>query len=99
MRCERYLNTNYIIYEDDRYEWRYYNDYDNINKKINDIGYFIVYLRDISDYMSIARFMGMAYPAIPYVIVEAKVCRPEWLIEMECVATPLSSTLAKGKAI
>ena len=66
---------------------------------MNDIGYFIVYLRDLSDYVSIARFMGMAYPAIPCIIVEAKVCRPEWLIEMECVAIPLSNALAKGTAI
>lgn len=54
---------------------------------MKDMGYFIVYLRDMSDYPIVEKFMRTAYPAIPHIIVEAKVCRPEWLIEMEGVAT------------
>lgn len=53
---------------------------------MSDIQYFIVYLRDSSDYEQIDEFMKQLYPQIPFVIVSAKVCRPEWLIEMECVA-------------
>lgn len=56
------------------------------NATMKEMGYFIIYLRDISDYQVIEKFMRTAYPAIPHIIVEAKVCRPEWLIEMEGVA-------------
>ena len=50
---------------------------------MKDMGYFIVYLRDMSDYELTEKFMRTAYPAIPHIIVQAKVCRPEWLVEME----------------
>lgn len=53
---------------------------------MNDIQYFIIYLRDISDYHTVDRLMQQFYPQIPRIIVEAKVCRPGWLIEMECIA-------------
>ncbi len=55
--------------------------------QMNDVRYFIIYLRDISDYPQIHDFMTKAFPQTPHVIVQAKVCRPEWLIEMECIAT------------
>lgn len=53
---------------------------------MNDIQYFIIYLRDISDYLTVEHLMQQFYPQIPHIIVEAKVCRPGWLIEMECIA-------------
>lgn len=53
---------------------------------MNDIQYFIIYLRDLSDYQTIEHLMNQFYPQIPHIIVEAKVCRPGWLIEMECIA-------------
>ena len=53
---------------------------------MNDIQYFIIYLRDISDYQTVEHMMNQLYPQIPHIIVEAKVCRPGWLIEMECIA-------------
>ena len=56
------------------------------NATMEDIKYFIVYLRDTSDYEQIESFMQQNYPHIPHVIVRAKVCRPEWLVEMECLA-------------
>ena len=51
-----------------------------------DIGYLIVYLRDFSDHAIIDSYMKQRFPNTPYIIVLAKVCRPQWLIEMECVA-------------
>lgn len=54
---------------------------------LDDVCYFIVYLRDLSDYPFVARYMQQRFPDKPTVIVEAKVCRPQWLIEMECVAS------------
>ena len=53
---------------------------------MNDIQYFIIYLRDMSDYHTVKMLMNQFYPQIPHIIVEAKVCRPGWLIEMECIA-------------
>lgn len=53
---------------------------------MRDIKYFIIYQRDISDYDSVEALMRQLYPQIPHIIVEARVCRPGWLIEMECIA-------------
>ena len=53
---------------------------------MKDIRYFLIYLRDISDYHTVEAMMQQLYPQIPHIIVEAKVCRPGWLIEMECIA-------------
>lgn len=53
---------------------------------MKDIKYFTIYLRDISDYRTVENIMSQLYPTIPHIIVEARVCRPGWLIEMECIA-------------
>ena len=65
----------------------------NIEKLLNDGGqnlkdvqFFLVYLRDISDYTPIYRYLHLRFPSIPFLIMEARVCRPEWLIEVECIA-------------
>ena len=51
---------------------------------LDDVPYFIIYLRDISDYPVIEAYMQERFPAVPRIILEARVCRPAWLIEMEC---------------
>jgi len=51
-----------------------------------DVKYFIIYLRDLADTQAIEDYMQQAYPHIPRIITHAKVCRPAWLVEMECVA-------------
>ena len=48
--------------------------------------YAIVYLRDVADYDVIDRYLKQHYPDLTCLIVEARVCRPEWLIEVEAVA-------------
>lgn len=52
-----------------------------------DVGQMIVYLRDVADYAVVNEMFEKRFPAIPRVIVHAPVCRPGWLIEMECMAT------------
>ncbi|MBR0048938.1 MAG: hypothetical protein IJP74_06425 [Prevotella sp.] len=52
----------------------------------NDVVYMIVYLRDMSDYAVVKKLYEERFPNMPYVIVLAPVCRPGWLIEMECMA-------------
>lgn len=51
-----------------------------------DIVQIIVYLRDISDYAIVSKMFATRFPDTPYVITHGPVCRPTWLIEMECVA-------------
>jgi len=53
---------------------------------MKDVQYFVVYLRDASDREVVEQFMQQAFPKTPRVLVHAKVCRPEWLVEMECIA-------------
>ncbi len=51
-----------------------------------DVMQMIVYLRDIADYGIVEYMYKERFPDIPRVVVLAPVCRPEWLIEMECMA-------------
>ena len=51
------------------------------------VGQMIVYLRDTADYAVVNKMFEERFPGIPKVIVHAPVCRPGWLIEMECMAT------------
>lgn len=53
---------------------------------MNDIQYFIIYLRDNADYNLVNTYMTQHYPEIPRIITNSEVCRPAWLIEMECIA-------------
>ncbi|MBQ5403873.1 MAG: hypothetical protein IIU11_05855 [Bacteroidales bacterium] len=52
----------------------------------SDVAQIIVYLRDINDYQIVKKIFDERFPDIPKVITLAPVCRPTWLIEMECVA-------------
>lgn len=53
---------------------------------IDDVQMAIVYLRDMGDYEQVAQLLAERLPQLPYTITLAPVCRPKWLIEMECVA-------------
>lgn len=53
---------------------------------MDDIMQIIVYLRDSADYHTVSRMFKEKFPDTPYVITLAPVCRPAWLIEMECIA-------------
>ena len=53
---------------------------------MDDVRYFIVYLRDLADQPAIEAYLQQHYPHVPRILTYAKVCRPAWLVEMECVA-------------
>lgn len=53
----------------------------------DDIGQMIVYLRDPGDYQTVEHLFNARFPNMPRVTVLAPVCRPGWLIEMECMGT------------
>ena len=50
------------------------------------VGQMIVYLRDVADYDVVKEMYDVRFPHTPKVFVLAPVCRPGWLIEMECMA-------------
>ena len=52
----------------------------------DDVMQIIVYLRDGADYQLVNQMFSKKFPNIPYVVTLAPVCRPTWLVEMECVA-------------
>ncbi len=55
------------------------------------VQHLLVYLRDISDYSEVSEMFEKRFPTIPKVYLLAPVCRPGWLVEMECMAVkPLS---------
>jgi enamine deaminase RidA (YjgF/YER057c/UK114 family) len=52
----------------------------------DDVSEMVVYLRDVSDYELVSDLFKERFPNKPSVIVQAPVCRPGWLVEMECMA-------------
>ncbi len=53
---------------------------------LDDIAQSIVYLRDVADYEIVHQYLEERLPNVPRAITLAPVCRPAWLIEMECIA-------------
>ena len=53
---------------------------------MDDIMQIIVYLRDSADYSVVKEMFEKKFPDTPFIITLAPVCRPTWLIEMECIA-------------
>ena len=51
-----------------------------------DVTQIVVYLRDGADYDVVRKMFEEKFPETPFVITLAPVCRPQWLIEMECMA-------------
>lgn len=51
-----------------------------------DVMSIIVYLRDTADYEIVREMFAERWGDLPVVITLAPVCRPDWLVEMECMA-------------
>ncbi len=58
----------------------------------NDVMQIIVYLRDIADASVVEDMFMEKFPDTPFVLTLAPVCRPEWLIEMECIGVKEAKT-------
>lgn len=58
---------------------------------MEDISQMIVYLRDSADFNTVQTILEQRHPHTPKVIVLAPVCRPGWLIEIECSAIKATS--------
>ena len=59
---------------------------DEAEMHFDDITFALVYLRDPADYAVVSTMFHEHFPHTPYVLLHAPVCRPGWLIEMECMA-------------
>lgn len=53
---------------------------------VSDLAHIVCYLRDTADYPVVSEIFAEKFADVPYVITLAPVCRPGWLIEMECMA-------------
>jgi enamine deaminase RidA (YjgF/YER057c/UK114 family) len=53
---------------------------------MQDVKYFIVYLRDLADAHDVEEILNEQHPDTPHILTLAEVCRPKWLVEMECIA-------------
>ena len=53
---------------------------------MDDVVCMIVYLRDAADFAVVDRYVDSFYQGIPRLMVLAPVCRPGWLVEIECIA-------------
>ena len=51
-----------------------------------DVMHMIVYLRNMKDYDEVYEMIMERFPEHPKVFLLAPVCRPGWLVEMECMA-------------
>ena len=67
---------------------------DEADSDWTDVSEIVCYLRDFADFIVVDRMfnekfsnVGTNKKSIPYLLVHAPVCRPGWLIEMECMAT------------
>ena len=53
---------------------------------LDDMASMIVYLRDSADAKRVIAFLDENHPGLPFVAVQAPVCRPGWLVEIEGLA-------------
>lgn len=53
---------------------------------MSDVKYFIVFLRDLADAHDVETILNEQHPDVPHILTLAEVCRPKWLVEMECIA-------------
>jgi len=62
------------------------------NASFADVMQMVVYLRDMADYGTVKKIFDERFADIPKVFTLAPVCRPTWLVEMECIAVPKHAT-------
>ncbi len=86
-------NKGLIVHPGD-IEKQVYRMWENVNALLDeadcafdDLMQIIVYLRDMADYKLVNKLFDQKFPTVPKVIVLAPICRPGWLVEMECIAS------------
>lgn len=54
--------------------------------ELSDVAQLTAYVRDPADGSVVEEYLKARCPNVPRVIVHAPVCRPNWLVEIECIA-------------
>jgi enamine deaminase RidA (YjgF/YER057c/UK114 family) len=57
-----------------------------VRARLADIAQAIVYLKDPRDYRIVHQVLATELGPVPILFVHAPICRPEWLVEIECIA-------------
>lgn len=52
----------------------------------DDLQHIVVYCRNMYQSAAVEELVGLAFPGVPALYVQAPVCRHGWLVEMECMA-------------
>lgn len=58
----------------------------NADSDFNDVMIFIVYVRDMSDLFIVKKIINKKFRKIPVIFACSSICRPGWLVEIECIA-------------
>lgn len=58
---------------------------------MDDMMYMIAYLRDPADFQCVSQYLHDTFPNLPCIVVQGRVCRPEWLVEVEGIAVAPNS--------
>lgn len=53
---------------------------------MDDVAHLLIYLRDPADAPVVSAMFAQRFPQLPHIVLHAPVCRPAWLIEVECMA-------------
>ncbi|MDR2496854.1 MAG: hypothetical protein LBD21_06975 [Tannerellaceae bacterium] len=80
------INCGDVIGQLDRIFENIANLLDDASAKLSHIASMIVYLRDAADAAITFGYLRSRFPQAPTVVVLARVCRPQWLVEVECIA-------------
>ena len=85
-------NNGKVLYSGD-VEAQTHRMWENVEKLLeeggaafDDVAQMLIYLRDGADYATVQALYERRFPHTPKLFVLAPVCRPAWLIEMECIA-------------
>ena len=64
---------------------------------LQDLTHLIVYLRDLTDYQRVGQYLDERFANLPKIIVQAPVCNPDWLVEIEGAAIIANNPANEGK--
>ena len=90
------IDNNGVVMHPGNIEMQVYRMWENVAALLleaectfDDLMQIVVYLRDMADYQFVNGLIESKFPTVPKIIVLAPICRPGWLVEMECIASKI----------
>lgn len=68
---------------------------DDAGAKLSDVAMLLAYLRDPTDLPLVEECLRASFEGIPMLFLAARVCRPGWLVEIECIAITTATMPAR----